>query len=545
MDKKERIERIMAEGRRIFLKELESNISNVLQKIMHYSLEDGDQQLEDIRRFFHSLKGTSATLQYDDLSFLGAKYEEYMDNIEEEDKSIIVSTLINGVGQVKKELEKIKKNEALEEISEADYDDGEKVLSENIKGQILIVDDDVVLLDLLEKMFRKEGYKVYVTSRPNEVLLILKEKAIDLIVLDVMMPEKTGFQLFEEIRQESIDIPIMFLTGKDVKEEKIRAYRLGADDYIVKPVDVDEVMARVEKNLRKSNPYMYDNLTGAYTKKYFIHRYRQENSRYLRNKNKFSLAFMDLDRFKDINDNYGHLFGDYILKTFVKELKEGLREIDEVYRFGGDEFLVFFPETNGQKAFEALERVRSILGKKTFGNEQGVKISFSAGIATINSEEETMEELLKKADEALYMAKNTGRSKTLIFDMDQIGIENKKKILIVDDANVIVKIIETRLNSLGYEVEYANDGIEALEKSKIMRPDLMIVDLMLPKMDGFELCREVLNNDEMRNTKIIILSSKKREEDIVRCFKIGVHDYMTKPFSVEELEHRINRLFEK
>lgn len=253
MDKKERIEKIMSEGRRIFLNELESNISNVLEKIMHYSLEDGDQQLEDIRRFFHSLKGTSATLQYDDLSFLGAKYDEYMENIEEADKSIIVSTLINGMGQVKKELERIKKDE---------------LLTEN-----------------------------------------------------------------------SIASP-------------------GEDD--------------------------------------------------------------------------------------IKAIKDF-----------------------------------------------------------------------------------------------------KGKILIVDDANLIVKIIETRLNSLGYEVKYANDGIEALEKSKIMRPDLMIVDLMLPKMDGFELCREVLNNNETRNTKIIVLSSKKREEDIVRCFKIGVHDYMTKPFSVEELEHRINRLFEK
>ncbi|WZL72712.1 response regulator [Clostridiaceae bacterium 35-E11] len=118
----------------------------------------------------------------------------------------------------------------------------------------------------------------------------------------------------------------------------------------------------------------------------------------------------------------------------------------------------------------------------------------------------------------------------------------KERILLVDDANVIIQMIKTRWTEMGYEVAYADDGEEGLQLSQLLKPDLMIVDLMLPKLDGFEIIRQVKKNPETQNTKIIVLSSKKKEEDILRCFDLGADDYMIKPFSLKELEQRAKRL---
>lgn len=120
--------------------------------------------------------------------------------------------------------------------------------------------------------------------------------------------------------------------------------------------------------------------------------------------------------------------------------------------------------------------------------------------------------------------------------------EGKKRILLVDDVNVIVRLMEDHLNALDYEVFSAKNGEEGIRKCKTLKPDLMLVDLMLPKVDGFEVCRRIKSDLETKDTKIIVISSKNKKEDVLKSFQAGIDDYMVKPFSMRELEQRVKKL---
>lgn len=545
-----KINELILKSRELFIKEQVANIDKIVKVLFKYRLYKKIEDKKELKRFFHLIRGTSATLKLDSLSNLGKEYEDYLDSIENNNciSHQVFSNILKGLGCIHEEIEKLNEeyfsNESKEEKNTANI----KPTHNNKKysGNILVVDDDVVILDLLESVFNEEGYNVTTTSNPDNVIPILKKEKIDLIILDVIMPEKDGFEILNQIREENFNIPIIFLTAKNITEDKVKALKAGVDDYITKPFQIEELIARVEAIVKKFNNYkkrmIKDNLTGVYNKKYFSERLEQLRNVILNKSQIFSIAFIDLDYFKNTNDKYGHLAGDYILKRFVEELKLCLRDSDEIYRFGGDEFLILFNDTSGEKAYDALERVRTKIKNKEFHYKEkndNIPISFSAGISSVLDNDEDVESILERADKALYMSKQSGRGKTTHFE----NLDNKKKkILIIDDSNIIAHMIKTMLLSLNYDVSHASDGEEGVKLSKEIKPDVIILDLVLPKLDGFGVCKKVKSDLDTKNAKILILSSNCNEEDVLRCFKEGANDYMIKPFSLIDLEDRIKRL---
>ena len=167
-----------------------------------------------------------------------------------------------------------------------------------------------------------------------------------------MMPEMDGFEVFRCVRSEFPEIPVIFLTAKTLKEDRLKALKSGVDDYVMKPFETDELLARVESAIMKmarSKKYVItDMLTGVYTIKFFNDDFKEFRARFSRKNEVFSVAFIDLDRFKEINDTYGHIVGDKVLKDFVKYLKDCFRITDHIFRFGGDEFLVLLPDTEDE-----------------------------------------------------------------------------------------------------------------------------------------------------------------------------------------------------
>lgn len=220
-----------------------------------------------------------------------------------------------------------------------------------------------------------------------------------------------------------------------------------------------------------------------------------------------------------------------------------MRKIDQVYRFGGDEFLVLFPKTTAQEAHYVLERLKEEFDSN-FTNlnlEQEIEVDFSSGIAEMQEPSEDIDELLDKADQALYEVKQSGKGSVRI---NSQGGEARaaKEILIMDDENVIVDLVRTRLSSLGYNISYSNNGKEGVKLAKEEKPELIILDLMMPKINGFEVIRQLKDDDETRQIKIIVLSSKQSDKDIDRSFELGADDYLSKPFSLAELENRVKRI---
>jgi diguanylate cyclase (GGDEF)-like protein len=170
----------------------------------------------------------------------------------------------------------------------------------------------------------------------------------------------------------------------------------------------------VNRALERNSNYRIDELTGAYTKKHFRKRIKEAQNKLLKNGEIFSIAFIDIDHFKDINDTYGHIMGDIILKKFADIIKCTIRSKDELFRFGGDEFIVIFPKATDNQVYNILERIRKeIQSNLIYYNktDKPINISFSAGIGTIKDANQTIEELIEITDKYLYMAKQQGRNK--------------------------------------------------------------------------------------------------------------------------------------
>ena len=547
----EKIEEIMKKSRDDFLNNLEDRIHNAVINLLRYNYSHSKaKRKEELVQFFHSIKGTAATLGFSELSVVAAEYEDGLAEEFAADEDFILKA-VTGLSKLYKEYRSwLTKSQPQETV----FEQNKNVLSDSeytnltTSGRILIIDDDVELLELLERILREYGYEILITSEPEEGLRILEEERIDLILLDIMLPEIDGFSLYKKIREFDFQEPVIFLSGKKNVEDKVKGLELGADDYITKPFEIEELKVRIENVLEKYNNFknriIKDQLTDAYTKSYFQERAQEEKERFGRGDKRFSVSFLDLDNFKEINDDYGHLVGDEVLKEFAQFLFQNLRKIDQVYRFGGDEFLILFPETNAQDAYFVLERLKKEFANHNFNNlnlEREIEVDFSSGIAEIKDPQEEIEVLLQKADEALYDVKQNNRGEVKI-SQEVSEVRKNKEILIIDDENVIVDLVRTRLSSLGYSIRYSTNGKEGIALVTEEEPELIILDIMMPKINGFEVIRQLKNNKQTKDIKIIVLSSKQSDKDINRAFELGADDYLSKPFSLAELENRVKRI---
>jgi len=295
-------------------------------------------------------------------------------------------------------------------------------MNEEYKGKILIVDDEETNIDILMEILG-EDYDVYAATDAQTALEILREEQIDLVLLDVLMPDMNGFELCKIMKEdESLkDIPVVFITALTDEESIEKAFDVGGNDYITKPFKPKEVRARVKTQL-KLKKYQEklkelatkDPLTGLYNRGYFmevVEIFQKNKKRYGKS---LSVILMDIDNFKKINDTYGHDIGDEVLKTLAKILKENIRKSDIPVRFGGEEFLLLLPETKLNQAAELAERIRKNVEDATvFTHNGSIKFTVSIGVAEVYSNEE-VEKAIIRADNALYEAKRSGKNKVVV-----------------------------------------------------------------------------------------------------------------------------------
>ena len=285
--------------------------------------------------------------------------------------------------------------------------------------KILIVDDDADIIEVVKVRLISEGYNVLVASNGKEALHMLEEETPDLIILDVMMPDMDGFETCKRIksRKDKGYLPIIMLTVSDTPDEKVKGLDLGASDYITKPYEADEFMARIRAGLRAKREYdrilqmaEKDSLTGLYNRRSLDVRLSEEFSRAQRYTREFSIIMLDIDHFKAVNDTYGHQMGDVVLKQVADLIEKSLRKSDVPYRYGGEEFVILATETGIAGAKMCAERIRMSCHENSFGEEkQPVSIAMSGGISCYpQSSVENAEELLRKADSAMYEAKAAG-----------------------------------------------------------------------------------------------------------------------------------------
>jgi len=291
--------------------------------------------------------------------------------------------------------------------------------------KVLIAEDEPVSRRVLESFLRKWGYDVLVTCDGSEAWEIFqKPDPPNLIISDWMMPDMDGLELCRKIRgiERSGYTYFIILTAKGRKEDVIQGFQAGADDFLVKPFDKEEMKYRIrigERIIRLEQQILHlattDSLTGVLIRRAFMERIEAEIHRSDRENAPFSLIFSDIDFFKKINDNYGHQVGDIVLQKFSGELTKSARPYDFVGRYGGEEFVVCLPGVDKVQCRVVAERMRKRVEEMKVmlpGGSQSVRITASFGAASLSMEsKENADSLIKRADEAMYRAKLEGRNR--------------------------------------------------------------------------------------------------------------------------------------
>ena len=318
--------------------------------------------------------------------------------------------------------------------------------------KILIVDDHEDNIELLRARLEARGYEVHGANDGYAALEAVTRVVPDLILLDVMMPKMDGIEVVRRLKAnpDLPFIPVIMQTALDSTENKVEGLDAGADDYITKPINFAELEARVNSLLRikklqtelneSKNELsvlndklrkisLTDGLTGIENRRSLEDRLKDQWQHSVRLHEPMAVVMCDIDKFKSVNDNYGHQAGDAVLKEIARLLKDEAREIDRVGRYGGEEFLLILPGTVLDAAVTFAERLREKVENHTFSYEGGtLRRTISCGVASApHPKVKDQEALVRGADDALYVAKETGRNRVVRFDGTEFNAHTQGK----------------------------------------------------------------------------------------------------------------------
>ena len=303
--------------------------------------------------------------------------------------------------------------------------------------KILLVEDDKVQGLTTKQYLESCGYAVTWVEDGKSAIKTVKTQDIDLVVLDLILPDMSGNEVCRwlKLNQDTRGIPIIMLTAKGSTSDKVASLTAGADDHLTKPFNEPELNARIyaclrtkslQDELRKKNRQLEDlltkleilaitdSLTQIYNRRYFESVIEKEFENTLRYKTPASCMMIDVDHFKSVNDDFGHKTGDTVLKEIASIIKNNLRKVDVVARWGGEEFIAILPRTTKEDTLIAANRILKTISENKF---EGINrpVTVSIGIASIPDESiNNAEKLIHKADTAMYEAKKQGRNRVII-----------------------------------------------------------------------------------------------------------------------------------
>lgn len=292
----------------------------------------------------------------------------------------------------------------------------------NSKAVVLIVDDIPTNVQALALLL-KEEYVIKVANGGARALELASQDPIpDLILLDVQMPDMSGYDVLKLLKEDSVtaQIPIIFVTGKDAVEDEEYGLELGAVDYIAKPIRPSIVKARVKTHITLKQQHdqlvgmaTHDQLTGLYNRHYLNDTLSKKVAHTKRHGEPLSVIIVDIDHFKSVNDTFGHLMGDLILKAVGSTMLDSARKEDIAARFGGEEFIIVLDNCTAPDALVKAEKLRSQIEAL---HPEEIAVTASFGVTQLDEDTQRYEDLLKNADTALYIAKEEGRNRVVLYE---------------------------------------------------------------------------------------------------------------------------------
>lgn len=506
---------------------------------------------EEVYRFLHSIKGTAGTLQLTGLHQLADNLIldiEDMNEKEDWGKEALRNYLFD-----------------LIEMS-YEYEHFESTLKQQAPIRVenaplvQLVDDDISMLILLKDALESRGWMVIASTELEVAAEQYYDHRPDCLIVDINLEGESGFKFLESLQKHTRNkyVPKIMISVSNDRETRLNSYKLGADDFISKPIDLEEFLLKIDRHLANKKLFdqsaMIDELTRLYNRRFFDESLAVFMNELSRNHRTFSLAILDLDFFKNINDTYGHPAGDLVLAEFAKYLKENVRQTDYVFRYGGEEFVVLFSGATDSESKIALEKILQGFSEKRFepcGNS--FSVTFSAGVFMADQPGIGKETIVRAADQALYEAKQKGRARVECGKADPIA-QHKKKLYVsvIDDDSIIRMMLTKVLSNMEFDradldIQAFEDGRKFLHSNRIEEkgPHFLVLDGVMPVMDGLEVMQEMKKSKRAKDIHVLMLTGRKSEQDIARALKLGAEDYVTKPFSLTELEARIQRLIKR
>lgn len=333
-------------------------------------------------------------------------------------------------------------------------DDSGAVMNEPVQGaQVLLVEDQDFEVDKIKTSLSEDDNIIIQARSGMEALQFSGERDFDLIAISLNLGGEDGLRLCSHIRsnERTRQIPIIMIASPDDMPRVAHGLEIGAHDYIMRPIDKNEMLARARTQVRRKrfqerlrenyenslNMALTDQLTGLYNRRYFevhMEKLLEDNKTSAKN---LCVLYMDIDKFKSVNDTWGHNVGDEVLKVFANRLKDNLRSFDMLARLGGEEFVAVLPDVSKEKALYVAERLRRIVADEVFPcsvPDGHLPITTSMGGVLVEGGDHPIPTLLERADHELYKAKEGGRNRVFF---EGIGELNPEDFQIIDRATSI------------------------------------------------------------------------------------------------------------
>lgn len=406
--------------------------------------------------------------------------------------------------------------------------------------RVLVVEDDPEIAYLLSVVLAAENREVVVAPSGEEARRALEAGAVDLVILDLILPDVDGRSLLQELRDHASTaaVPVVVLTARVGPDTRQDCYRLGADAFVEKPFDPDELVADVSVRLDRAaaaeRAAHRDTLTSLLNRAGLQARCEELDEEY-------TLAVLEIDSFAERSERWGWDQTERVTRGVARALGSETPEGFDLARVGGDDFAFLTrgrdAEAMGRIAGSALEALRS---SSLDGVDDGGG-PLTATVAVVVAERGAgLMETLDAARQRIFRARQAEGDGVLI--EEPRDPDRKARVLVAEDDEISATILRHRLEKEGLDVVRFKDGQHAYEAALAEVPDLVILDVKMPGMDGFEVLSHLRKDARFSRTPIIMLTSLGQEADVVRGFGLGADDYILKPFSPTELSARVRRL---
>ncbi len=423
-----------------------------------------------------------------------------------------------------------------------------------VHQRILVIDDDPVIVASVRAILEASDFEVLVAQEVQQFWRLLNESNPDLVLLDLDIPDVRGDELCRLIRAEPRHraLPVIFLSASQDASTTELLFGAGADDFVKKPIVGPELVSRIsgclERNRALRDSRDSDALTGLQNRTSFEREWPHLVERATRDQQGLAYVLLGVDDLAGISDRFGHDFGDQVLRELALTLLANFQGAHLLSRWSPGQMALALYGFSGDEATERVSQLLEAFSSQSIAAPGGVRFraNCSAAVGELNVDGADLGELSHRAYQTLSSARDLGGGQVMrvIEDAHLEATRLSREILIVEDDDAVGELLEHGLRTRGYSCRRMTDGqtvVDDLTRPGQLRPALVILDVNLPGLDGFTVLEHFRRSGVLKTTKVIVLTARSSESEVVRALELGAFDHVTKPFSLPVLLQRVHR----